>query len=79
MKIPHGVHQEDKDKYIQRFVMEGERVKALFASNKHKDNKRWTADVYLTAVDLPLFPASKDASKKQEERQQLLKNGESKA
>ena len=79
MSISHGVKQEDKDKYIHPLVSEGERVKAIFASNKQKGNKRYTVDEYLTAVDSPLFPASGDASKIQKERQQPPREGESRS
>ena len=60
MSIPHGVQQEEKDKYKHPLVTEGERVKAIFSLNKHKGNKRYTVDEYLTAVDSPLFPGSGD-------------------
>ena len=79
MSIPHGVQNKEQDDYIQSFVNEGEKAKALFATGNHQEKKRWTADEYLTAEDDPLLSANRTDSKQTKGRLQLLREGETKS
>ena len=79
MSIPHGMQNKEQDDYIQSFVNEGEKAKALFATGNHQEKKRWTADEYLTAEDDPLLSANRTDSKQTKGRLQLLREGETKS
>ena len=78
MNIPRDVHSKEKDKYIQPFINEGEKAKALFATGNHQEKKRWTVEEYLIAVDDPLLSENRTDSKQKKGRFQLLREGESK-